>query len=103
MCLGIPMQVLEHDGATALCERRGEQRRVNLALVGDVPPGAYVLVHIDAAIRVLDADEAALVDDAIQCLEAANEGRPIDSFFADLVGREPELPAHLQHREGGRS
>ena len=103
MCLGIPMQVLELDGATALCERRGEQRRVNLALVGDVPPGAYVLVHIDAAIRVLDADEAALVDDAIQCLEAANEGRPIDSFFADLVGREPELPAHLQHREGGRS
>jgi hydrogenase expression/formation protein HypC len=101
MCLGIPMQVLEQDGATALCERRGERRRVSIALVGDVLPGTHVLVHVDAAIRVLDAEEAALVDDAILCLEAAREGRAIDGFFADLTGREPELPAHLRPREAG--
>jgi hydrogenase expression/formation protein HypC len=101
MCLGIPMQVLEHDGATALCVRRDDRRRVSLALVGDVAVGTHVLVHGDAAIRALDPGEAALVDDAILCVEAAREGRPIDAFFADLVGREPELPPHLRARERG--
>ena len=96
MCLGVPMQVIEHDGVTALCERRGEQRRVNLLLVGDVPPGAFVLVHVDNAIRVIDAEEAALVDDALLGLEAALAGRSTDGFFADLTSREPELPPHLR-------
>ncbi len=90
------MQVLERDGASALCERGEDRRRVSLALVGVVEPGTHVLVHVDTALRVLDADEAALVDDAIRCLEAANEGRSIDGFFADLSNREPALPPHLQ-------
>ncbi|HSO33475.1 MAG TPA: HypC/HybG/HupF family hydrogenase formation chaperone, partial [Labilithrix sp.] len=98
MCLGIPMQVLEHDGTSALCERRGERRRVSLLLVGDVARGTHLLVHVATAIRVLDAEEAALVDDAVRCLEAASEGRPIDAFFSDLTSREPELPPHLRHR-----
>jgi hydrogenase expression/formation protein HypC len=102
MCLGIPMLVLEHDGATALCERRGERRQVSLALVGDVPVGSFVLVHVETAIRAIDAAEAALVDDALLCLEAVSEGRPIDGFFADLTGREPELPPHLRGPESGR-
>jgi [NiFe] hydrogenase assembly HybE family chaperone len=34
MCLGIPMQVVESDEFTALCERRGEQRRLNMMLIG---------------------------------------------------------------------
>ena len=102
MCLGVPMQVLEHDGSTALCERRGEQRRVSLALVGDVALGSFVLVHVETAIRAIDADEAALVDDALCCLEAVSEGRPIDSFFADLTGREPELPPHLRTTGSGQ-
>lgn len=103
MCLGIPMQVVEADGATALCARREDRRRVSLALVGDVAIGAHVLVHGDAAIRLLDEDEAALVDDAIRCLEAARDGGPIEGFFADLTGREPELPPHLRSPETART
>jgi hydrogenase expression/formation protein HypC len=97
------MQVLEQDGTTALCERRGERRRVGLMLVGDVVPGDYVLVHVETAIKILDATDAALVDDAISCLEAANQGRDIDGFFADLTDREPELPDHLRPPEARTS
>ncbi len=96
MCLGIPMVVRECDGVSALCERRGETRRVSTLLVGDVLPGAYVLVHIEAAIRVIDAQEAALVDAALLGLEAAGAGRSVDGFFADLDAREPTLPPHLE-------
>lgn len=103
MCLGVPMQVLEHDGASALCERRGEQRRVSLALIGDVAIGSFVLVHVETAIRAIDAEEAALVDDALRCLEAVSQGLPIDAFFGDLTGREPELPPHLRTAGSGNA
>ena len=33
MCIGVPMRVIESDGFTALCERRGERRRVNVMLI----------------------------------------------------------------------
>jgi hydrogenase expression/formation protein HypC len=36
MCIGIPMQVIESDGRFALCEGRGERRRVQTALVGEI-------------------------------------------------------------------
>jgi hydrogenase expression/formation protein HypC len=103
MCLGIPMHVLEQDGTTALCARGDERRRVSIALLEAVEVGTHVLVHGDAALRVLGADEAALVEDAIQCLEAVRDGRSIEGFFADLDGREPELPPHLRAPESGHA
>ena len=45
MCIGIPMRVIESDGYTALCEVRGEQRRVNVMLIEGAEPGAWVLTH----------------------------------------------------------
>ncbi|MBI5132783.1 MAG: HypC/HybG/HupF family hydrogenase formation chaperone [Rhodopseudomonas palustris] len=96
MCVGVPMTVISSDGATALCERRGEQRRVSTALVGEVAVGAQVLVFIDSAVRLLDPDEAQQIDDALDGLAAAMEGRPFEHLFADLIDREPELPAHLR-------
>jgi hydrogenase expression/formation protein HypC len=93
------MQIQELDGVFAVCERRGDVRRVNVALLGDLAVGTHVLVHVDTALRVLEPEEAALVDDALQCLEAVEQGRPIDGFFADLVGREPELPPHLRKQD----
>ena len=38
MCIGIPMRVIECDGFTALCEGRGEQRRVNVMLIEGAEP-----------------------------------------------------------------
>ena len=45
---------------------------------------------------MLDPEEARLIDDALDGLAAAMEGRNVDAMFADLVGREPELPEHLR-------
>ena len=45
-----------------------------------------------------DAHEARLIEDALDGLAAAVEGRDFDALFADLVGREPELPAHLRDK-----
>ena len=100
MCIGFPMRVIEGDDLTALCERRGDAQRVSMLLVGAQPPGARVLVHLGSAVRVLETDEARLIDDALDGLAAAMEGRNVDDLFADLVGREPQLPDHL--RDGAK-
>lgn len=96
MCLGIPMRIVETDGVTALCERRGERRRVSVQLIDAPDAGTSVLVFIDTAVRALSEDEARRIDDALDGLAAALNGESFDHFFADLVGREPELPEHLR-------
>jgi hydrogenase expression/formation protein HypC len=96
MCLGVPMTIVETNGVSALCERRGERRRVSVLLLDQPPAGAQVLVFIDNAIRLLDAEEARLIDNAIDGLAAAGNGDGFDHLFADLIDREPELPEHLR-------
>lgn len=98
MCLGIPMTIVEGDDVTALCAWRGETRRVSMLLLGEQPVGTLVLVHIDTAVRVLEVDEARLIDDALDGITAALEGRDFDHLFADLVDREPQLPDFLRDR-----
>lgn len=91
MCLGIPMQVVESDEFTALCERRGEQRRLNMMLIGPQPVGTWVLAIMDHAREVLAPEQAQQIDDAVSGLEAALRGETdLDSFFADL-----ELPSAI--------
>ncbi len=85
MCLGIPMQVVESGEFSALCERRGEQRRLNMMLIGPQPVGTWVLAIIDTAREVLDPAHARQLDDAVLALEAATQGETdLDDFFADL-------------------
>ena len=96
MCLGLPMTVVDGDDFSALCEWHGETRRVSTLLVGKQMPGARLLVHLDSAIRVLDDAEAEAISLALDGLAAAAEGRPFEHLFADLMDREPELPAHLR-------
>ena len=56
-----------------------------------------MLAHRGAAVRVLTADEAARTTAALDVLAAVLAGgNDIDAGFADLVGREPTLPAHLR-------
>ena len=99
MCIGIPMRVIAFDAGMAVCERRGRRERLNALLVGEQAAGAWVLAYQGSAIRVLTAEEAAQTDAALDSLAAALAGESdVDAYFADLVDREPQLPAHLKER-----
>ncbi len=96
MCIGFPMTVVEDEGGAALCERRGERQRLSMMLVGPQPAGTKVLAHLGAAVRVLGDLEARQIDDALDAIEAALQGKNVDHLFADLVDREPQLPEFLR-------
>lgn len=97
MCVGIPMQVLRCEGVFAICEGRGETRRLNISLLGAQPAGSWVLAHLDWARETLQADEAARIGAALDALECIMRGETdIADKFADLIGREPQLPEFLR-------
>jgi hydrogenase expression/formation protein HypC len=98
MCIGLPMRVVEGDDMTALCERAGRVERLSMLLVGEQPAGTHVLAHLGSAIRTLEAEEARLIDEALLGLAQAVEGGDFTARFADLIGREPQLPEHLRPR-----
>ncbi len=96
MCIGLPMTIVATDGATALCERRGERRPVSVLLLDNPPVGTPVLVFLNTAVRALDAVEARRIDDALDGLAAALHGDRFEHLFADLIDREPQLPDFLR-------
>ncbi|MEP7181828.1 MAG: HypC/HybG/HupF family hydrogenase formation chaperone [Betaproteobacteria bacterium] len=97
MCVGIPMRVVEAEEFAAVCEGRGRRERLDVQLVGAQPVGAWVLAFQGSAVRTLSAEEAAQTDAALDALDAVLAGDgDIDAHFADLVGREPQLPDHLK-------
>ena len=105
MCIGVPMQVVVPDGTGtfALCESRGQRKRLDMLLLGELPVGAWVLEFHGVARRVLSTDEAAQTLAALAALDAVLNGNAgaaeIDSMFADLVARAPQLPEHLRKSE----
>ncbi len=102
MCIGLPMRVVQGDGrgTFALCESRGVRKYLDVLLLGELPPGTWVLEFHGAARRVLSEEEALQTLDALDALDAAlrdeSDRAAIDTRFADLVGREPQLPDHLR-------
>ena len=60
MCLAIPAKVVElRDGDQAVIDLGGVRKEISLALVDDVWPGDYVIVHVGYALQKLDPAEAA--------------------------------------------
>ena len=98
MCLGIPMQVVTVEGVAARCRGRQGLVDIDVALVAPVAPGDWLLTFLGAARSLLAADDAASIDRALDALEAIERGQSVDvsQYFADLVARGPELPAHLR-------
>lgn len=97
MCLGIPMRLVHCAGRWAIAEGRGGRRRIDLALLGEQPVGAWVLVHVDTAREPLDEERAAAINEALDVLEAALRGESIGGPLVDLP--EPRLPDFL--KQGG--
>jgi hydrogenase expression/formation protein HypC len=59
MCLAIPVQVTELlDGDMARVALDGVKKEISLALVDDVKPGDYVILHVGYALNKIDPDEA---------------------------------------------
>jgi hydrogenase expression/formation protein HypC len=97
MCIGTPLQVVQLEGTHAWCEADGHRERLDMMLIGDQPPGTWVLGFAGAARQVMTESEAAQARAGRNALAAVMRGEAsVDDFFADLVGRTPELPAHLR-------
>lgn len=97
MCLGTPMQVVEMRGSHALCEHKGQQELIDMMLVGDQPTGVWILNFLGTARETMtpeEAEQTILAHNAVA--DVMQGGDQIDHLFADLINREPELPAHLQ-------
>ena len=100
MCIGQPMRVVEMDDTHAWCEVDGQRERLDMALVGTQPVGTWVLAFLGGARQVLGDEEAAQACAGRKALAAVLAGsQNVDSFFSDLVDREPQLPAHLRPAE----
>jgi hydrogenase expression/formation protein HypC len=89
MCIGIPMQIVDAGDGRPWCEGRGRREQLDTMLIGDEPPGTWVLAFQGSALRVMSADEAARTNDALDALEAVLTGaKNFDAYFADLVDRD---------------
>jgi len=58
MCLAVPMQLVEKEGAEGTVELGGVRRKISLALCEEAQVGDHVLIHAGYAIAKIDADEA---------------------------------------------
>ncbi len=97
MCIGIPMQVIAVASGRAVCVGRGERCELDCALIGVPEPGAWVLSFRGAAMRLMTPLEAKQANGALDALAAVLAGQSLsEECFADLTGREPELPPHLR-------
>jgi hydrogenase expression/formation protein HypC len=70
MCIGIPMQVLAVEPGFAHVTGRGEARRVSTLLVGDCAAGQWLLVFLNDAREVIDAERAQEVNATLDLLQA---------------------------------
>ena len=59
MCLAVPARIIElHEGDTATVDLGGVKLTISLALVEDVAPEDYVIVHVGFALSRVDEAEA---------------------------------------------
>lgn len=80
MCLGIPMQIKQLDGYTAVCEAKGIQREASLLMMLDqgLAVGDYVMISVGNVISRISEQEAeqawALYDEMFASLDAEGSG-----------------------------
>ena len=86
MCLGIPMQVVEIEGAFAWCEGRSRRERLNILLLGELLPGDWVYAVLGQAREKLTVQRVAEINLALDGLAAAVQGETnLDAYFPGLT------------------
>ena len=98
MCIGIPMQVTRVEPGHAICQGRGEMRRVRTALVGDIQAGDWVLIFLDSAQEVINEDRAREINSALDllaaCLQESTPNSPMRDGTVDF-----DLPSRMSREE----
>ena len=64
MCVGLSAKVVKVNKDTMIVDAGGARRKVSAALLNDLRPGDYVMVHAGSAISKItddDADESAFL------------------------------------------
>ena len=60
MCVAVPLRIERLLGTSrAVAASSGIEIEIDVSLLGDVQPGAYVIVHAGFAIQVVEDDDAA--------------------------------------------
>ena len=62
MCVGLPAKILKLSDGTALVDASGAKREISAALLDELEPGDYVMIHAGIAIAKItenDTEEAA--------------------------------------------
>jgi hydrogenase expression/formation protein HypC len=70
MCLAVPFKIKSIEDNLAVVELDGLSQKISVALIPEVKPGDWVLVHAGFAIHRIDEDEAY---QTISLLEEINE------------------------------
>ena len=78
MCLGIPMRVIEKNGADAIAESGGVKKSIRLDLIKGVDIGDYVLIHAGYAIEKLDTGEALETLELLRQVYRAGRGEGLE-------------------------
>ena len=58
MCVGLSAKVLTVDKDTMIVDAGGAKRKVSAALLNDLRPGDFVMVHAGAAISKITDDDS---------------------------------------------
>ncbi|SFJ09520.1 HypC/HybG/HupF family hydrogenase formation chaperone [Celeribacter neptunius] len=94
MCLSYPMKILSKPGAhVAICDRDGQQHRVDMTFLAEAEPGDWVTVHLGIAREKISEADAGQIRDALKALDMVRAGETdVDHLFSDLVDRVPPRP-----------
>ena len=68
MCVGLSAKVVRVDKGTALIDASGAKREVSAALIDELDPGDYVMVHAGMAIAKITDNDADETDDILEDL-----------------------------------
>jgi hydrogenase expression/formation protein HypC len=80
MCLALPAEVISIDAAaeTAVVALGGVKKEISVALLDEVTPGDFVLVHVGFALHKLSPEEA---ERTLAMIREAGED-PLEEFAA---------------------
>lgn len=88
MCIGLPVQVIEDRGFTALCRGRNGEEEVNMMLIGPQPVGTWIVNFLGSGREVLTDQDAELINQAFDGLAAVMNGESaeeVERYFPDLI------------------